>query len=101
MSFFFPQRARGNSAASHYATLFAVSVAVCLRWVTMTPISGFLRSAETKVTSSVISPAHFYVASYLRALVCCTVDHSHLTNVRGVIDNRDREHNDGGNTDDC
>jgi len=57
------------------------------------PVLGFLRAAEAKVTSSVISPlpSHFYVVSHVRALVCCTVDHSYLTNLRGVTEDCDRE----------
>jgi hypothetical protein len=40
------------------------------------------------------------MASHVRALVCCTVDHSNLTKVRGVTEECDREYNDGSDTDD-
>jgi hypothetical protein len=40
------------------------------------------------------------MASQVRALVCCTVNHSNLTNVRGVTEDHDREYNDGSDTDD-
>ena len=41
------------------------------------------------------------MASHVRALVCCTVNHSCLTKVRGVIEDCDREDKDGSDADDC
>jgi len=41
------------------------------------------------------------MASHVRDLVCCTFDHSYLTNVRGVTEDCDREDNDRSATDGC